>query len=72
MTRVAAAGLYPGASSRGLYLMNCVFCSAFCDVAALIMADPDGLSSAVFVANKIEEQLVFSDEFLLPRLPLAK
>eukprot|EP00978_Attheya_sp_CCMP212_P019412 scaffold54391_cov44-Attheya_sp.AAC.1 len=49
MTRCLAAGLYPGASSRGVYLINCVFCSWLAEVAACSMADPVGFNMATLV-----------------------
>mmetsp|Transcript_8280 Transcript_8280/g.23822 ORF Transcript_8280/g.23822 Transcript_8280/m.23822 type:complete len:255 (+) Transcript_8280:775-1539(+) len=47
MTRCAAAGLYPGASGRGVYLMNCVFSSMFLEVSALTKAVPEAVFNAV-------------------------
>mmetsp|Transcript_41660 Transcript_41660/g.99893 ORF Transcript_41660/g.99893 Transcript_41660/m.99893 type:complete len:215 (-) Transcript_41660:296-940(-) len=61
MTRWAAAGLYPGASGRGVYLINCVFSSISFDVSALTIALPDGLFNAVFDAiNFCNAAFVFS------------
>mmetsp|Transcript_29924 Transcript_29924/g.70530 ORF Transcript_29924/g.70530 Transcript_29924/m.70530 type:complete len:231 (+) Transcript_29924:225-917(+) len=51
ITRCAAEGLYPGASGRGVYLINCVFFSISLEVFALAMADPDGLLRAVLSAS---------------------